>query len=205
MSKETVSHDAIIIINKKKKEAILFIIITLVVLVVLVAFPVRLMALSVIKINHEIEGKRRIKERLDKKITDLTLLNTEYQDVKDNLKDFPLLFPTQGDFSLFVANIEEICKSNYFRLESVNVSQQRGGIKTQGTSYEVLNVWDVNVTVVGKRSDLVSLLESFESMPMYPTVVSLTFQNEVDANGFLKFSISMQIYGINKAGIYTDI
>ena len=205
MSRKTISHDAITIISKKKKEATLFIVITLVVLIVLIAFPIRLMAISVININKEVEGKRRIRENLDTKITNLTQLNTQYQEIRENLVDFPLVFPSQGDYSLFVANLEEVCKANYFRLESVSVSAQKGSSETEVKKFEVLNVWEARISVVGRRSDIVDLLEKIEAMPMYPSVINFSYINEIDDDGFLKFSILLKLYGVNKQGIYLDI
>ena len=205
MSRKTVAHESIIIINQKKKELAIFLAITLVVLIVLIAIPIRLMALSVIRINNEIEGKRRIKEQLDTKITNLTQLNTEYQLIREDLKDFMLVFPTQGDYSLFVANLDEICKANYFHLSSVSVALQRTTAGSGVNPFEVLNVWEVNMGITGRRSDLFDLLEDIESMPMYPTVNVVGYKNELTDVGFFNFNISIKIYGVSKPGMYVDI
>jgi Tfp pilus assembly protein PilO len=205
MSKETTSHDTIIIINQKKKEVGIFISITLVVLIILILFPIRLMALSVIKINNEIEGKRKIKEQLDNKIRNFSQLNVEYQEIRDDLKDFSLIFPNEGDYSLFVANLEEICKANYFRLESVNVTSARSSRQVGENPFDSLNIWTTNISVLGRRSDLLRLLEDIEAMPMHPTVSVVSYKNELNNDGFLSFSISIKMYGVNKPGIYLDI
>ncbi len=208
MSKKATSHDAITIINKKKQEVTLFIVITLVVLIVLISFPIRLMVLSVININNEIEGKRIIKEQLHTKISNLNQLNDQYQEIRENLEDFPLIFPNQGDYSLFVANIEEICSSNNFQLKGVGVSHDRARRNEEEQVFEVLDTWSSNLSVVGKRSDLIDLLESFEAMPMYPTVASVSYENE-DGEGaekdLLNFSVTLQIYGVKSPGVYLDI
>lgn len=205
MSKETTSHDTIMIINQKKREVGIFISITLVVLTILILFPIRLMALSVIKINNEIEGKRKIKEQLDNKIRNFTQLNVEYQEIRDDLKDFTLIFPNEGDYSLFVANLEEICKANYFRLESVNVTSSRSSREVGENPFDSLNIWTTNISVLGRRSDLLRLLEDIEGMPMHPTASVVSYKNELNNDGFLSFSISIKMYGVNKPGIYLDI
>ncbi len=203
MSRENVSHDAIIVINEKKRELGVFIAITLLVLIILIVFPIRLMALKVIQVNNEIRGKREMKEHLDTKINNFTQLNTEYQEIKDNLGDFTLIFPNQGDYSLFVANMDEICKANYFQLRSVSVNPERA--RRHENPFEMLNFWSVNINVVGRRSDLISLLQDIESMPMYPTVQSLNYKNDQDEDGFLSFTILVRIYGVDDAMIYFDI
>lgn len=203
MSNQKITHDAIIIINEKKREVAIFIIITLLVLVVLITFPIRLMALKVIEINNEIEGKRQIKEQLDEKINSFTQLNAEYQEMKEDLEDLPLIFPNQGDYSLLVANLDEICNANSFRLRSVNIARER--LRGEENPYETLDFWNINLGVRGRRSDLVHLLEDIESLPMFPTVLSLGYSNELDDDGLLSFSILIRVYGVNLSGLYLDI
>jgi Tfp pilus assembly protein PilO len=203
MSNQKISHDAIVIINEEKRELAVFIAITLIVLTILIVFPIRLMALKVVQINNEIEGKKRIKEQLDTKINNFTHLNADYQEIKEDLKDFTLVFPNKGDYSLFVANMDEVCKANYFKLRSVSINAERGG--REENPFEMLNLWSANINVVGRRSDLVNLLEDIEAMPMYPTVTSLGYNNQLDDSGFLSFNIMIRIYGVNNLGIYIDI
>ncbi len=205
MSRKRVAHDTIIVITSKKREVATFLMITLAVLIVLIALPIRLMALSVIRINNEIEGKRRIKQQLDTKINNFTQLNAEYQEIREDFKDFPLIFPSDGDYSLFLANLDEICKENFFRLENVGVTSSRGSMKKEGVSFQELNSWDVNISVVGRRSDLARFLEQIEAMPMYPTINVIGFKNEINEDGLLGFNISFRIYGVNKPNMYLDI
>ncbi len=203
MSTKTISHDAIQIINKKKKEVAIFLSITLVVLIVLIVFPIRMMTLKVIQINNEIEGKRGIKEQLDEKIENLTQLNTQYQEIREDLKDLPLIFPNQGDYSLFVTNLDEIAKANQFRLTSVNLSYERA--RRHEVPFETLDYWDANINVAGRRTDLIHLLEDIESMPMLPTVQRISFRNELDDDDLLRFNVTVRIYGVNMQGVYVDI
>ncbi len=203
MSKEKMTHEAILIINEKKREVAIFIVITLVILVILVVFPIRLMALKIVQINSEIEGKRQIKEQLETKINNFAQLNTEYQEIREDLKDFPLVYPNQGDYSLFVANLDEICNANSFRLRSVNIGRER--LRGEENPYEILDIWSANINVMGRRSDLVHLLEDIEAMPMFPTVRLLSYSNELDEDDFLTFNISIRLYGVDSPGIYIDI
>jgi Tfp pilus assembly protein PilO len=205
MGSKTSTHDTISIINEKKKAVAVFLSITLVALTLLIAFPIRLMAVSVIKINNEIEGKKRLKETLDTKVRNFNQLNTEYEEVKSDLEDLKLVFPDKGDYSLFVANIEEVCKANYFRLQSVNVDMPRLTGQNTESSFEVLTVWTANINVLGRRSDLLKLLEEIESMPMKPTVNVLSYKNETNEEGFLSFNISVKIYGVKSSNMYSDI
>ena len=205
MSREKVSHDAIIVITNKKREVATFLIITLIVLIVLIALPIRLMALSVIRINNEIEGKRRLKLQLDTKISNFTQLNSEFQEIREDFSDFPLIFPSDGDYSLFLANLDEICKDNYFRLENISVTNSRTTPQKEEISFQELNFWDVNMSVVGRRSDLARLLEEIEAMPMYPTINVIGFKNEISEEGLLGYNISFRIYGVHKQNMYLDI
>jgi Tfp pilus assembly protein PilO len=203
MSRQQISHDAIVIINEEKRELAIFVVITLVVLTVLIIFPIRLMALKVVQINNEIEGKKRIKEQLDTKINNFTHLNADYQEIREDLKDLSLVYPNKGDYSLFVSNVDEICKANYFKLRSVSISSERGD---KGENpFEVLNFWSVNINVVGRRSDVVNLLEDIEAMPMYPTVTSFGYNNQLNDDGFLSFNILIRIYGVDHSNIYINI
>ena len=205
MGSKTSTHDTIAIINEKKRDVTLFLSLTLIALTLLIAFPIRLMAVSVIKINNEIEGKKRLKETLDTKVRNFNQLNTEYEEVKGDLEDLKLVFPDKGDYSLFVANIEEVCKANYFRLQSVNVEMPRLTGQNAESSFEELTVWTANINVLGRRSDLLKLLEEIEAMPMKPTVNVLSYKNEENEEGFLGFNISIRIYGVKGSEVYSGI
>jgi Tfp pilus assembly protein PilO len=205
MSRKTISHDAIAVINRKRREIAIFIIITLVVFVLLVAFPIRMMIVSVVRINNEINQKRRIDNQLQQKIENMTALNTEYQEIKSEMKDLTLILPNNGDYSLFVANIEEIAKGNNFRLDSVGIATDITRRRIVSEDFEILVPITAMVHVSGRRIDLIKFFEDIENLPMYPTISSVSYKNEPNEEGLFLFSISVQIYGVNNQSIYFDI
>lgn len=179
------------IINKSvKTKTYAFTGFTLLVVIILIAGALRPTALTITRINKEIEEKRFLNEQLDLKLNNITQLSSQYSEIEDDVKNLPLVFPSSGNFSLFMSNVEEISKSFGYSLSGINFGEA-DGIET---NLNGLSPFSAKLTITGKKTNLIKLLQAFESMPMYPTVHQVSYASKTNDDGLTTFSIELIIY-----------
>lgn len=179
-----------IISESEKNRAYSFGIFTLIVLLVLIIGAVQPTMATILRITDELEKKESVNTQLETKITSLTALTQQYASISRDIDSLPLVFPTQGNFSLFMSNIEEISRDHGYALNSINFSKSDDIDLRLG----VLENWSSTISVKGKKSNLIELLEAFEAMPMYPVVTTISYSSTVDESGLTTFSINLAIF-----------
>lgn len=171
---------------------------TIIVVIILLVGAIRPTLLTITKINKDIEEKTLINERLDSKLDNLARLNSQYSERRADIDVLPLMFPTQGNFSLFMSNVEDIAKSNGYALNSITF----GSPNDIDYKYTVLKPWIARISVTGNRSNIVKLLDAYESMPMFPIVNKLSFSRNSSSSGLTQFSIDLVIFRIDDPNFY---
>ena len=71
----------------------------------------------------------------------------------------------------------------------------------EAVNLSVLQPWSVTLNVTGQRGNLIKLLESYESMPMYPVVSQVSYNNKV-IDGRTAFSIKLTIFHIEETQFF---
>lgn len=194
------------IVRDVKKKSFGFSAFTIVAVIVLLLGAVQPTLLTISKIATEIDEKKATNTLLDSKIDALSNLGKEYNTgVKDSIKDISLIFPSRGDFSLLMINIDEICKRNGFILSSINFDKPDSDlVQATNASYSVLQPWKVTANVKGNKSNYVKLMTELEKLPNYPTISNTGYANQVDNTGLTNFSIDMLIYRVEKADFFAN-
>jgi len=173
---------------------------TYILIVLLIVFAIIPTFKTINGINEEIKEKERISKALDDKIEALSSLDEEYIENTDAFKDLTLLFPSTGNFSLFLSNIDAVVSRNNFVLKSINFSDYEKEVLSSKAS--VLEPWSVRMTVSGKKVYLITLLKDLEAMPMYPVVESVSYSSDIDEEGNTSYSLALRIYHIENAKFY---
>jgi len=137
---------------------------------------------------------------LEKKIDTLSELDKQYATSKKQFDNLELIFPADGNFSLFMSNIDAITARNGFALMSVNFDNYKGDSFTIGT--RVLVPKAVRLSIRGKDSNLINLLRDLEALPMYPVIESVSFSTQTDKDGLSSFSLNLRIYNIENYNFY---
>jgi Tfp pilus assembly protein PilO len=172
---------------------------TLIFSIVLIAFAIRPTILTIDRINKEVKEKQKISSALSDKIEALSALDQQYIENESSMKALELLFPTSGNFSLFLSNIDSVVARNGFQLRSVGFSEYGKDLYDLNTS--VLSPWAVRMSVKGSEANLIALLRDLEEMPISPVIDSLSFGKTED-DGSRSFSIAMRIYHIKMNKFY---
>ncbi len=155
---------------------------------------------TIFQINKEIQEKQTVYKALENKIIALSSLDGQYNENLDKFKDLTLLYPTSGNFSLFLSNIDAVISRNNFVLDAISFSEYDRDTFQIKTS--VVKPWSVRIVVSGKKVYLVTLLRDLEAMPMFPVIESLAYGTDIDEEGNTKYSITLRIYHVENPKFY---
>lgn len=176
---------------------------TFLVAVLLLVFAVRPTLLTITSINKEIKEKEGIHKALEDKIDAMVELDEQYNEHKDTLDTLELIFPTSGNFSLFLSNIDAVVSRNGFVLHGINFSDYEKEDFEISTS--AVSPWTVRLNVVGPENNLDNLFDDFEAMPMYPVIENFTYSDKEETETRMKsFSIGMRIYHLENNKFYSN-
>lgn len=186
--------------SPEKKKSYMFAAVTFAISLILIVFAIRPTILTITKINKEIDTKETVKSQLENKITSLNSLDTQYLEIQGDMEDLSLIYPADGNFSLFLSNIDAVVSRNGFVLNGINFDDYNGDNYDLNT--KVLIPWSVRLSVKGKRVNLINLLKDLESLPMYPVLEAVTYNSQTDEVGLTTFGISLRIYHIENSNFY---
>ncbi len=171
-----------------------FIGLTYVIAILLLVFAIIPTVSAIFQINKEIKSKEVTQKALEDKLSALSSLDAEYIEKSSEFKDLSLLFPSTGNFSLFLSNIDAVIARNNFVLNTISFSEyDRETYKINTLS---LKPWSVRMSVSGKKVYLITLLRDLEAMPMYPVIESLSYGEDADDAGNTRYSLTLRIYHI---------
>jgi Tfp pilus assembly protein PilO len=174
---------------------------TFMVALLLVVFAVRPTLLTITGINKEIKEKESIDDALEKKIDALAQLDAQYAEFGETIDALQLIFPTSGNFSLFLSNIDAVISRNGFTLSAVSFSEYQSDEFEIGSN--ALEPWSVSLRVAGPENNLDNLFDDLEAMPMYPVIESFSLRDDEDAEE-QEYSLNIRIYHIKNNKFYSN-
>jgi len=186
--------------SPEKKRGYIFAGVTVVVSILLIIFAIRPTILKITQINTSIKEKNRLSTALDAKISTLSALDKQFGDIGVDLKDLKLIYPSDGNFSLLLANVTPILSRNGFFLNGINFDKYSD--KNVSFTPKVLVPWTVKISTKGKTSNVINLLKDLEALPMFPVIESFSYTDQKDESGLTNFSINMRIYKIDNTNFY---
>ena len=197
---DTAEYIKIIKESPEKKKSYLFFGFSIFAMIILIIFAIRPTILTITRINKEIKEKTTVNSLLDKKISTLSELDKQYAESRKDLNNLELIFPADGNFSLFMSNIDAIVARNGFALMSINFDDYKGESFSLGT--KILVPTSVRLSIRGKDNNVVNLLKDLEDLPMYPVVEGVSYSTQKDKDGLSSFSINLRIYNIENDNFY---
>lgn len=167
---------------------------TLFVVVVLIIGAIRPTVLTISRISREIRDKTFLNDQLKTKIDSLATLSSQYSSISSDTENLPLIFPAEGNFSLFMANVEEISKGLGFTLNGISFGKL--DLEDIDINPNAVAPVSARLNVSGNRQNLIKLLESLESLPMYPTVRQVSYSIPEAGTAITNISIELVIYQV---------
>lgn len=175
-----------------------FVVFTIIVVSILIGGAIRPTVSKITQINEEIKIKKVMNTQLAAKLDAIAALTN--QSVNENIKldNLPLIYPSTGNFSLLMSNIDEISKANGYSLQSITF----GSSEKIDLSTAVLKPWTARIGVSGTRANFVKYLSQLEQMPMYPRITKVSYSNSANQQGQTSFSIELLIFKIDNSTFY---
>jgi Tfp pilus assembly protein PilO len=185
--------------TSEKKISYIFAGVTIFVSILLIIGAIKPTITTMTRIRAEISKKEDTEAALAEKISALSELDSQYIGLKNDFNNISLVFPTDGDFSLFMANIDAVSSRNSYILESLSFSEYK---EENPLNTIVIEPWSVKLTVAGNRANLINFLKDLESLPMYPVIESITFTEDSDTEEASRFTVNLRIYQIPVNNFY---
>lgn len=186
--------DEVEIIQRKKKQVFTVGFLTAFVLLVLIVGAIRPSIATIIKLREDISQKELLLEDLTGKINTIAGLNIQFKEFETRSDEIRLVYPDTGDFSLVMANLEEIATRSGFELNSISFGGTSSDFKLTS---ELFQAESVTLNVVGSQSSLPNLMKNLEAMPMYPAIDRVGFANNPDDDGNTEFNITIIVYQVH--------
>lgn len=181
-------------LNTPQKKAYTFLGFTLILVLVLLFGAIRPTVVTITKLRSEIKQRENINMQLQDKLNVLQNLQKDYNRLKDDIDKLNYYFPEDSDYSLLMANIEQIVKSYGFELERIQIESSEEFEDTPD-NYDEMNLVEGRLAVVGKQEDLADMLEHLEGLPVFMEIGRISFApEESDGIEQLNISISFTTY-----------
>ena len=197
---DTTEYIKLIKESPEKKKGYIYAGVTIFFAILLIIFAVRPTIITITQINTSIKEKNRLNTLLESKINTLSALDKQYDEMSEQMNDLELIYPSNGNFSLLLANIESVLSRNSFSL--VGVDFDKYSDKNVDFTPKVLIPWTMQIVAKGSTTNIVNLLKSLEALPMYPVVETFSYSDQKDTNGLTSFSISIRVYKIENINFY---
>lgn len=183
---------SIAMVQSSKNKAIGFSVLTIVVVVILIGGAITPSVSTIVRITGEISDKEEVLTKLEDKVSALSTLSQQYDSMFYVIEDLPLLYPSNGDYSLITANLAQITTANEFRLNSINYLDSKED-EPEGDLIHLLPQY-VTLSVRGPVANFIPLIKAFEAMPMNPETVRVNYNNSPDQNGEVDYAIQLKMY-----------
>ncbi len=174
--------------------------VSLLVSIVLIVFAVRPTISTIIQIRQAVQEKTRVNQQIQDRMDAISKLDAQIQEESEKFKTLKMIFPSEREYVLLLANIDSVISRNGFTLVSIGFDSYDGeGYKLKTST---LTPSSLRLNVSGRHSSFVNLLKDLESLPMFPVIESISFSSQKDETSNSNFSLNLRIYSVEQANFY---
>jgi Tfp pilus assembly protein PilO len=133
--------------------------------------------ITIIETNNKFKEKTQALEKFETQNSNLTTLLTKRLELQPELKSLDYFFPHDGDYSLFVTNLNQIAKNYGLTLDSVIFSDTyfRQVEKVTALQFEAMTPVTFQASLSGDVSKVAQFLSYVESIPFLPKVIGVGY------------------------------
>lgn len=171
-------------------------ILTFALLVALLWGSFRPTIITIIETNRKYAQKEALLQKLDTQNTNLATLLLDQLQEEEKLSALDYYFPSNGDYSLFVINLNQTAKKYSLLMNSVSFSSSyfRQVEKITALQFPEMIPMTFQVSLVGDPSRLGSFLSYLESMPFQPKVLSVSYAPNKTDTSKTALSVTLLLY-----------
>ncbi len=157
--------------------------------------------ITIIQTNRKYTEKQATVEKLVQQNTNLTSLLKDRLEQKEKLQALDYYFPNDGDYSLFITNLNQIAKRYKLSLDSVSFSASyfRQVEKIADLQFAEMTPQTFMVAVTGDTTQLADFLTYIESTPFLPKVLSISYTPNKTEPAKTGMSLTLLLYKMSSA------
>jgi len=190
------SRNVLDLLQTSQQKAISTGLLTFALMVALLWGSFRPTVITIIETNRKFAEKEVLLQKLDTQNTNLATLLLDQLQQEEPLSALDYYFPSDGDYSLFVTNLNQISKKYSFLMSSVSFSSScfRQVEKIAALQFPEMTPMTFQVSLTGDPAKLGSFLSYLESTPFQPKVLSVAYTpNKADVAKTL-ISLTLLLY-----------
>lgn len=198
MAVSSTQRDLSSILKTSQQKAVSTGALTIGLLAILVWGSLRPTISTIFETNDKFQEKTAVLQLLKTQNSRLTQLLAQREEAKDDLRNLDLYFPYDGNFSLFIVNLNMIARKYEYKMDSVTFSEtiNKQIENNQALQYDGMKPVSFQVSLTGNSSNLFSYLSYLENTPFFPKVIDISYGSSLneDKNNL---SITFLIYKLN--------
>jgi hypothetical protein len=158
---------------------------------------------TIIETSRKFEDKTLLLEKMKQQSANLTSLLRDQLEQKEKLLALDYYFPSDGDYSLFVTNLQPISSRYGFSMPSVSFSSSyfRQVEKISDLQFPEMTPVTFQVSLVGDPAKLGSYLSYIEQMPFQPKVLSVSYSPNKTDVAKTQISLTLLLYKMSASAV----
>jgi len=180
-------------LKSEKNEKLVMITLTIIAAIILGVFAINPTLSTITNLQKQVDDSKFFESKLSEKITNLSNLNQQYQNIQN---DLPLVFdavPKNSDIATLAATLQSI--TNNSKVKLINLQIQKAEISKKAVSSKEYSTYEFSATCEGNYQDLILFLNNSINFQRILTINSISVVKSTTSTGIaLQISISGNAY-----------
>lgn len=191
------------ILQTSQQKAISTGLLTLALVVALLWGSFRPTIVTIIETSREYDNKVALLGKMKTQSANLTSLLRDQLEQKEKLLALDYYFPSDGDYSLFVTNLQPISLRYGFTMPSVSFSSSyfRQVEKISDLQFSEMTPVTFQVSLIGDPVKLGEYLSYIEQMPFQSKVLSVSYSPNKTETTKTQISLTLLLYKMSAAAV----
>jgi hypothetical protein len=151
---------------------------------------------TIFETGEKFNQKTQLLDALKTQNSTLTQLLAEREEAKDELKNINLYFPFDGNFSLFIINLNQIANKYDFEMSNVSFAETTNRQIENNPAFQYVSMKPTTfqVGLKGNSSNLFQFASYLENTPFFPKLVNISYSGSPQADGKTAVDVTFLVY-----------
>lgn len=199
MAQLATQRDIDSILKTSQQKAVSTGLFTFILVVVLMIGSFKPTIITIFETSRKLKDREIVYQKLSTHNANLTKLIQSQIELSDRFRQLNYYYPYDGDFSLFISNLNQITKKFNLSLESISFSETVNNQvdRVEVLQFEQMSPMSFQVSIKGDPADLNSFLSYLESTPYFPKILSISYSPNKTITKDTSVSLTLLLYKMN--------
>ncbi|WKZ30508.1 MAG: hypothetical protein QY314_01905 [Candidatus Dojkabacteria bacterium] len=157
---------------------------TVALIAILVWGSLRPTIITIFETGEKFNQKTQLLEALKSQNSTLTQLLAEREEAKDELQNIDLYFPYDGNFSLFIINLNQVAHQYDFRMPNVSFAETSSRQIENNPTFQFIGMRPTTfqIGLEGNPANIFQFSSYVENTPFFPKLINISYSNPKDGN-----------------------